>query len=151
MTNETNNVAAALLTLLAAFEAERVALHNRLVQMEDRIADLTVESRQMEDRIADLTVESRNGRDELASRVDALHHRENRFDVYTSKLVERVTDLEQANRLRGEISGKDTDELEEIKERLDMLERADGELIDEDKVREIVDSALENATFSINL
>ena len=140
MTTETNNVAAALLTLLAAFEAERVALHNRLVQMEDRLQtaerkidlDLT-EIERLADWNTKHSIQIANVQSEIAA------------------LTERVTDLEHANRLRGEISGMDTDELEEIKERLDLLERADGELIDEDKVREIVDCALENATFSINL
>jgi hypothetical protein len=144
MTNETNNVAAALLTLLAAFEAERVALHNRLAQIEALQASEIA-------RIDEIDTALARKLSEVEKRVDGLHHRENLFDVHASKLMERVTDLEQTNRLRGEISGMDTDELEEIKERLDMLERAGDDVMDEEAVRELVDRMLERATVTISL
>jgi hypothetical protein len=160
MTNETN-LPSAILALVAAYEAERVVLHNRLVQMEDRLqtAERKIGFDLAEiERLADWntkhSIQIANVQSEiaeLADRVKGLHCRENLFDVHASKLMERVTDLEQTNQLRGEISGMDTDELEEIKERLDMLERAGDDVMDEEAVRELVDRMLERATVTISL
>lgn len=161
MTNETNGLSSAILSLVAAFEAERKAFETaysiyerRVLQLESEIASLHRIIAMDADRM-----------DRIEGRIDNVEGLrdwlDTRFEEEAAGISQRVQSLELSERIRAECDGPAIDKYEELEGRLDEIERAAERLEsrvedienhdNDDAVREAVERVLEGASLSISI